>query len=50
MKKRVRCVNCGMIYDICVSTWNEEDNLHGICPKCKSNAFEEYTKEEWEKG
>lgn len=47
MKIRVECKNCGMIYDIYPSEWNDEHNLHGTCPKCKSNAWEKYSKNEW---
>ena len=40
MKKRVKCANCGMIYDIKpegdVVMWESP----GICPKCGSNAHD----------
>ena len=48
MKVRVKCVNCGMVYDIYPSTWNDENNLHGKCTKCGSNAWEKYNENEWE--
>lgn len=48
MKVRVKCVNCGMIYDIYISEWNKENNLRGKCPKCNSNAWEKYNENEWE--
>jgi len=38
-KKRVKCANCGMIYDIYVDVprgWSE----HHSCPKCGSNAYD----------
>lgn len=31
-KERVRCANCGMVYDI--------TNLVQKCPKCGSNAYD----------
>ena len=39
MKKRVKCANCGMIYDILIGDYESEHLLIGECPKCKSNAF-----------
>ena len=39
-KKRVKCANCGMIYDIYPETWFEQLG-RGECPKCNSNAFNE---------
>ena len=40
MKKRVKCANCGMVYDI----KSEGDMViiisPGICPKCGSNAYD----------
>lgn len=40
MKKRVKCANCGTVYDI----KPEGDMImvmsSGICPKCKSNAYD----------
>lgn len=40
MKKRVKCANCGMVYDIIVGDFTLEQQLMGSCPKCKSNAFD----------
>lgn len=40
MKKRVRCANCGMVYDILIGDYQNEHQLTGSCPKCKSNAFD----------
>lgn len=39
-KKRVKCANCGMIYDIYPETWLGQLN-RGECPKCSSNAYDE---------
>lgn len=39
MKKRVKCANCGMIYDILIGDYESEHQITGECPKCKSNAF-----------
>lgn len=40
MKKRVKCANCGMVYDI----KSEGDVVMvmspDICPKCGSNAYD----------
>lgn len=40
-RTRVKCANCGMVYDIIVSqpTNISYENDSGICPKCKSNAY-----------
>lgn len=39
---RVKCANCGMVYDIPVSNMEFRDEQtiidHGVCPGCKSNA------------
>ena len=39
MKKRVKCANCGMIYNILIENYESEHQITGECPKCKSNAF-----------
>jgi len=50
---RVKCANCGMIYDINPSTMDfrtERERLScGICPKCKSNAKDVVEKSEYKK-
>jgi len=38
LKKRVRCANCGMIYDIV--GYGDILPTTGKCPKCGSNAFD----------
>lgn len=40
-KKRVKCANCGMIYDIHPETWLGQLG-RGECPKCNSNAYDEF--------
>ncbi len=45
-RRRVKCANCGMIYDIAVSNWlGDPLDLTGIgvCPKCGSNASDDLT-------
>lgn len=41
---RVKCANCGMIYDLLLfeGSWdgNSLENARGECPKCTSNAFD----------
>lgn len=43
-KNRVKCANCGMIYDIILfeGSWDGDckENMRGECPKCGSNAFD----------
>ena len=39
MKKRVKCANCGTIYDINRCEWDRNQEI-GCCPKCKSNAYD----------
>ena len=39
-KKRVRCANCGLVYDIEVGDMRYSI-LFGDCPACKSTAFDE---------
>lgn len=50
---RVKCANCGMIYDISPTSMEfgtETEVLsQGQCPKCKSNAKDVVQKENWEK-
>lgn len=38
-KVRVKCANCGMIYDIMLDDLSHGKPLDGECPNCKSNAF-----------
>ena len=40
MKKRVKCANCGMVYDILIGDYSNVHQITGECPKCKSNAFD----------
>ena len=40
MKKRVKCANCGMIYDIKPEGGSGMLVSYGICPKCGSNAYD----------
>jgi len=40
MKKKVKCANCGMVYDIFVGEYDNPRELYGTCPECKSNAFD----------
>jgi len=40
MKKRVKCANCGMIYDIKPEGDMVMETFPGICPKCDSNAYD----------
>ena len=53
-KMRVKCANCGMIYDITPTTmeFRTEQEMYrcGVCPKCKSNAKDVIEKTEWKKG
>lgn len=39
-KKRVKCANCGMVYDILFDDLTPEHLAIGDCPGCKSNAFD----------
>jgi len=49
-KKRVKCANCGMVYDFTEAEPNELVWVTNCCPKCGSNAYDiikhfgEYTK------
>ena len=41
MKKiRVKCANCGMIYDITEAEGREKIWNVNCCPKCESNAYD----------
>lgn len=46
-KIRVKCANCGMIYDITRPNYAglNPDDIRGKCPKCGSNAFDRTTKD-----
>lgn len=50
---RVKCANCGTIYDISSSTMEFRSKLEvlasGVCPKCKSNAKDRIDKTVWKK-
>lgn len=49
-KKRVKCANCGMIYDIWMNDIAcQYPPIIGECPKCKSNAFN-VIPEVWKQG
>ena len=48
-KKRVKCANCGMIYDILIGDGTPEYLTTGECPQCKSNAYKVIPLE-WKKG
>lgn len=39
-RKRVKCANCGMIYDIKPEGDMVMVMSPGVCPKCKSNAYD----------
>lgn len=44
-KIRVKCANCGMIYDIMVPNYlgTEDTMIRGKCPRCGSNAYDQIT-------
>ena len=48
---RVKCANCGMVYDINVTSMDFRDPQERLatatCPSCKSNAKDEVAKETW---
>jgi len=48
---RVKCANCGMVYDINVTSMDFRGPLERLanatCPSCKSNAKDEVAKETW---
>lgn len=45
-KERVKCANCGMIYDRAINDILPDDG-GAQCPCCKSNAYDRLNKEEW---
>lgn len=45
--KRVKCANCGMIYNMDIPDMLGEDYASHICPGCGSNAYDEIQKAEW---
>ena len=51
---RVKCANCGMVYDIHTSPMElrtETDRLQNAqCPECGSNAKDVVSRTEWKKG
>ncbi len=48
-KERVKCANCGMIYDRCLPDMMP-DNGTAQCPGCKSSAFDKVNGTEWKRG
>ncbi|MHC4121973.1 MAG: hypothetical protein ACYSSI_00235 [Planctomycetota bacterium] len=50
---RVKCANCGMIYDINPTSMDFRTEMERLscasCPKCKSNAKDVISKPEWKK-
>lgn len=50
---RVKCANCGMIYDITPTAMDfrtEQERLStGCCPGCKSNAKDIISRPTWKK-
>lgn len=48
---RVKCANCGTIYDVNPTTMDfrseREVLASGICPKCKSNAKDRIDRQQW---
>jgi formate dehydrogenase maturation protein FdhE len=48
---RVKCANCGMIYDINPTPMDfrteTECNQCAVCPKCQSNAKDRVDNPEW---
>lgn len=50
MKKRVKCANCGTIYDIYVPDGIfDSGQVSGTCPKCLSNACDEISTQQWKR-
>lgn len=51
---RVKCSNCGMIYDINPTPMDFRSELEivntAVCPSCKSNAKDVISKHTWVKG
>lgn len=39
-KRRVKCANCGMTYDLMIDDCTPEWLTSGRCPSCKSNAYD----------
>ena len=50
---RVKCANCGMIYDISPTSMDSRSEMEmlscGHCPSCKSNAKDIIDEAEWKK-
>jgi len=51
---RVKCANCGMIYEVGVTPCDfrtpQEVLASGTCPKCKSNAKDVVQSTKWKGG